>query len=201
MSSQDLPKPDFVRNMKLIGYSDQGGRPGRRAGDGQQGPRLCRPHVLQGLQRDRRARSARAQAGQVRAGAAQHLDHPSADPRRPAAGDQCARHVRGAGIPGRAQVLHRLAQRSGRRGRGCAGRKARLDRGHGGLRHCQPGRAAPDRLHAGRRRRHSPHLVHRRPLGLCLGDARRLHRLHLHDRRHGRSRRSRRKPAATGCPA
>ena len=26
MSSQDLPKPDFARNMKLIGYSDQGGR-------------------------------------------------------------------------------------------------------------------------------------------------------------------------------
>ena len=24
--SQDLPKPDFVKNMKLIGYSDQGGR-------------------------------------------------------------------------------------------------------------------------------------------------------------------------------
>jgi hypothetical protein len=27
MSSQDLPAPDYVRNMKLIGYSDQGGRP------------------------------------------------------------------------------------------------------------------------------------------------------------------------------
>ena len=27
MSSQDLPKPDFVRNMRLIGHSDQGGRP------------------------------------------------------------------------------------------------------------------------------------------------------------------------------
>ena len=27
MSSQDLPKPDFARNMKLIGYTDQGGRP------------------------------------------------------------------------------------------------------------------------------------------------------------------------------
>jgi len=26
MSSQDLPKPDFVRNMKLIGHTDQGGR-------------------------------------------------------------------------------------------------------------------------------------------------------------------------------
>jgi hypothetical protein len=27
MSSQDLPKPDYVRNMKLIGHTDQGGRP------------------------------------------------------------------------------------------------------------------------------------------------------------------------------
>ena len=27
MSSQDLPKPDYVKNMKLIGYTDQGGRP------------------------------------------------------------------------------------------------------------------------------------------------------------------------------
>jgi hypothetical protein len=27
MTSQNLPKPDFVKNMKLIGHSDQGGRP------------------------------------------------------------------------------------------------------------------------------------------------------------------------------
>ena len=27
MGNQNLPKPDYVRNMKLIGYSDQGGRP------------------------------------------------------------------------------------------------------------------------------------------------------------------------------
>lgn len=27
MASQDLPKPDYARNMKLIGHSDQGGRP------------------------------------------------------------------------------------------------------------------------------------------------------------------------------
>ena len=25
--TQDLPTPDYVNNMKLIGYSDQGGRP------------------------------------------------------------------------------------------------------------------------------------------------------------------------------
>ena len=27
MASQDLPKPDYVKNMKLIGHTDQGGRP------------------------------------------------------------------------------------------------------------------------------------------------------------------------------
>lgn len=27
MSDHELPKPDFARNMKLVGYSDQGGRP------------------------------------------------------------------------------------------------------------------------------------------------------------------------------
>lgn len=27
MASQDFPKPDLIRNMRLIGYSDQGGRP------------------------------------------------------------------------------------------------------------------------------------------------------------------------------
>ena len=27
MANQNLPKPDYVKNMKLIGYSDQGGRP------------------------------------------------------------------------------------------------------------------------------------------------------------------------------
>ena len=27
MSSQDSPKPDYAKNMKLVGYSDQGGRP------------------------------------------------------------------------------------------------------------------------------------------------------------------------------
>jgi hypothetical protein len=27
MSSQDLPRPDYAKNMKLIGHSDQGGRP------------------------------------------------------------------------------------------------------------------------------------------------------------------------------
>ena len=27
MTSNDLPRPDFARNMRLVAYSDQGGRP------------------------------------------------------------------------------------------------------------------------------------------------------------------------------
>src|SRR3990172_699460 len=27
MAQTDLPKPDYARNMRLVGYSDQGGRP------------------------------------------------------------------------------------------------------------------------------------------------------------------------------
>jgi len=27
MTSQNLPKPDFAKSMKLIGHTDQGGRP------------------------------------------------------------------------------------------------------------------------------------------------------------------------------
>jgi hypothetical protein len=26
MSDQDLPKPDYTQNMRLVGYCDQGGR-------------------------------------------------------------------------------------------------------------------------------------------------------------------------------
>ena len=51
----------------------------------------------------------------------------------------------------------------------------------------KPAAAEADRFHADRRRRHPPHLVRRRTLGLCLGADRRFFRLHLHHHRHGRS--------------
>ena len=51
----------------------------------------------------------------------------------------------------------------------------------------KPDGAAPDRLHAGRGHRPAPHLVHRRALGLRLGDDRRLLRLHPRHHRHAGS--------------
>ena len=51
----------------------------------------------------------------------------------------------------------------------------------------QAGGAASYRLHACRGRRHPPRLVHRRAVGLRVGAARRLHRLYLHDHRHERA--------------
>jgi hypothetical protein len=47
-------------------------------------------------------------------------------------------------------------------------------------------RTASHRLHAGRGRRHPPHLVHRRPLGVRLRSSRRIYRLYPCDRRHER---------------
>ena len=67
-------------------------------------------------------------------------------------------------------------------------------------RHFQADGAAPDRLHAGRGRGASSHLVRRRTLGLRLGDDRRLFRLYSRHHRHAGSRPSRRSSAAIGCP-
>ena len=64
--------------------------------------------------------------------------------------------------------------------------RAQLGCGPGDLRYFHARSAEADRLHAGVRR-HSPHLVHGRPLGLCFGLARRLYGFHLHDHRHVRS--------------
>ena len=52
------------------------------------------------------------------------------------------------------------------------------------LRHLQARRPEADRLHAGRGHRPASPLVRRRPLGLCLGAARRLLRLHPDHHRH-----------------
>src|SRR5271156_1243954 len=68
MNNQDLPKPDFVRNMRLIGHTDQGGRP-----DGVQLMVDGVAHVghmfSKGLQRHRRARRAQSDAGDLCSGA------------------------------------------------------------------------------------------------------------------------------------
>ena len=173
--------------MRIVGHSDQGGRP-----DGVQvmvhrgyayiGHMFSKGFSIIDVRDPKNPR-----AGELSRRAARHLEHPPADPRRPAAGHQRQGHVRRRRVRRREGLLQGPARQGGRhRRRQSRKRRARLDRRPRGLRHFAAGAAAPHRLHAGRGRRHPSHLVHRRALGLCLGAARRLHRLHLHDRRHGR---------------
>ena len=70
-----------------------------------------------------------------------------------------------------------------------------LHRRPAGLRHLQAGRAARDRLHAGRRAGAASPLVCRRPLRLCLVPLAGLHRPCAGDHRHGRA-----DPAGGGRP-
>ena len=133
----DLPKPDHARNMRLVGHS-RSGRPARRRADhGASRPRLYRPHVLQGLHDHRRARRQKSARGQLRRRAARYLEHPSADPRRPAARHQRQGHVRGRRVRRREGLLQGPARQGRRHRGGQAASRARLDRGARGLRHLE----------------------------------------------------------------
>jgi hypothetical protein len=71
MASRSLTKPDYATsNMRLVGHSDQDGRCDGVQSHGASRLRLCRPHLLQGLLRHRRARSLEAARRQTCAGAA-----------------------------------------------------------------------------------------------------------------------------------
>ena len=176
--------------------------PGRRAAHGPQGPRLYRPHVLQGLQRRRRARPAQSEAGQLRAGAAEHLEHPSPDPRRPAAGHQRQGHVRRGRVPGRARLLQGRARQEGRH-RGRPRRAAARDWTAGMAVYDISKPAEPRQIGFMPVEGGGIHRIWYTGgrWAYCLGAARRLHRLHLHDHRHGRPDQAAPRPAATGCPA
>ena len=124
MASQDLPKPDYARNMKLIGHSDQGGRP-----DGVQ-MMVNKGHAFVGHMfskgfsvidvRDPR----NPKPVHYIAVAAQHLEPAPADARGPAAGGQRQEHVRGGRVPGREAVLLRPDRQEGRHRR-CRPSRAR----------------------------------------------------------------------------
>ena len=71
----ELPVPTYARNMRLIGYSDQGGRP-----DGNQlmvhrGYAYVGHMCLARLQRSRRARPQKSENGLVHSRADAHLEH------------------------------------------------------------------------------------------------------------------------------
>ena len=99
-------------------------RPGRtarrRAGDGASRPRLYRPHVLEGIFHRRRSRSEEPEARELSRRATRHLEYPSADARRSAAGDPRQGHVRRRRIRRREGLLQGPARQGGRHGRGQA---------------------------------------------------------------------------------
>jgi hypothetical protein len=75
----DLPKPDYARNISLIGYSEQGGRP-----DGVQ-IMVHRGHAYIGHMFSKGF-------GELSRSPSGHLEYSSPDPRRSAAGDQRQGH-------------------------------------------------------------------------------------------------------------
>ena len=170
-----LPKPDYAtKNMKLVGYSDQDGRC-----DGVQ------IMVHRGF----------AYVGHIFSKGFSVID--VRDPKKP-------KTVKYVAAPPNTWTLHLQAhddlllvihnkdmfaqpemadEKNYYKGKvahhaKAGGRGARLVGGHGRLRHLEAGRPEADRLHAGRGHRPAPPLVRRRALGLRLGAARRLLRLH-----------------------
>ena len=168
------------RNIKFVSHS-RPGRPRRRRPDhGASRLRLCRPRVQQRHHDRRRARSEAPEGRRLHRLPARHARLSPADPRRPAAGGQRAERLDHAGIPEREGLFRRLA------GGQAEGSSEPVHRRHPGLRHLQAREAGRDRLHAGRRPRTAPHLVHGRPLRLCLHPLRRFHRPHPRGHRHVR---------------
>ena len=182
----DAPKPDYARNMRLVGYSDQGGRP-----DGVQ-VMVHRGHAYVGHMFSkgfsvidvRDARNPRA------------VNYLAAPPGtwniHLQTHDDLLLVINAKDMFAAAEFADERAYYKGQLGQAIRTAEAKPQAARdwtAGLAVydiSQAGGAAAHRLHAGRRRRHPPRLVHRRTLGLCIGADRRLHRLHLHHHRHER---------------
>ena len=151
----------------------------RRPGHGPQGPRLCRPHVLRRVYRHRCARPAAADPGQFCPGAGQFARLSPADPRRPLTDGQFAEHLGVAGLFGPQRLLQGVDHRDLYPSRQAVHRRA------AGLRHFPAGRAARDRVYAGRRAGAASPVVCRRLLRLCVLPLAGVYRPRAGDHRHG----------------
>ena len=167
--------------MRLVGYSDQGGRC-----DGVQimvhrGYAYIGHIFSKGFSVIDVRDPTKPEAGQLRRGAAEHLDAAPAGASTTCCWSSTTRTCsRSPSSPTRRTTTRARSITTPRRSRG-----AQLVGRHGGLRHLQARRSQADRLHAGRGHRAASPLVCRRTLGLRLGAARRLLRLHPDHHRHG----------------
>ena len=180
MAANDLPKPDYAKNMRLVGYSDQGGRC-----DGVQimvhrgyayiGHIFSKGFSVVDVRDPKNPKAVNYVAAPPNTWTL-HLQahddlllviHNKDMFAQPELADE-KNYYKGT-------VDHHAKAESG--GRELVGRPRRL-------RHLQARRPEADRLHAGRGHRPAPALVRRRALGLRLGAARRLLRLHPDHHRH-----------------
>ena len=182
----ELPKPDYARNMRILAHCDQGGRPDGvqimvHRGHAYIGHMFSKGFSVIDVRDAKRPRAVNYLAAPPNTWNIHLQTH-----------DDLLLVVNAKDMFAAAEFADEKAYYKGQLGNvvGTAERKSAARDWTAGLAVYDistPADAAAHRLHAGRRRRHSPHLVHRRPLGLRFRAARRLHRLHLPDRGHGRS--------------
>ena len=165
-----IKMPVFEQNMRIVGYSDQGGR-----SDGVQimvergfayiGHIFSKGFTIVDV------RPGKSAPDCFQGRATGHLELTSPKPRGSALSGECARYVRSARIFRRTSVLPRLHQRE----YPTRNANARLDCGFDGLRYIEARKSSSDRTFARRGRRGSPGLVHRRTLGIHVGPIGRVH--------------------------
>ena len=180
----DLPKPDYARNMRIVGHSDQGGRPDGVQVMVQRGFAYVGHMFSKGFSvidvRD--AKNPRA-VNYIAAPANTWNIHLQTH-------DDLLLVIHAKDMFAAAEFADERAYYKGALGKtvGTAEAKRARDWSAGLAVYDISKPETPRRIGfmQRRRRRHPSRLVHRRALGLCLGAARRLHRLHLHDHRHER---------------
>ena len=133
MATLDLPQPDFAKNMKIIGHTDQGGRP-----DGVQlmvhngyayiGHMFSKGFSVIDVRDPKNPRPVKYMPAPPNTWNIHLQTHDE-----PAFGDQRQGHVRGAGVPGRARLLQGSLGRESRYRRRTRRGEARLDGRHGRL--------------------------------------------------------------------
>ena len=198
MTAMALPKPDYAtKNMKLVGYSDQGGRC--------DGVQIMVHHGY-------------AYVGHIFSKGFSVID--VRDPKNPKvvnyvaappntwtlhlqAHDDLLLVINNKDMFAQPELADEKNYYKGKVAQSRQGRirRAQLDGRHDGLRHLEARRPEADRLHAGRRHRPASALVRRRTLGLRLGAARRLLRLHPDHHRHEEPEEAEARRANTGCRA
>ena len=164
------------RNIKFVGHSDLGGR-----GDGVQ-IMVHRGYAYIGHGFSNGITTSTCATRRARRSSISSRARPARAPFtcRPMT-ISCWRSTRRASGPCRNFRTRRLISADRRP---TSSRTEQVYRRHPGLRYFQAGETGRDRLHAGRRHRAAPDLVHRRPLRLCLDPLRRFHRPHPRRHRH-----------------